>query len=90
MLNFNFTDLGKQYAVTVENAVLTYAPKASDKADVGLTLRKDTLTDIQLGKATLAQKVDSGELKFDGRQPAFGEFMGLLDQFEFWFNIVTP
>ncbi|BAN48428.1 alkyl/aryl-sulfatase [Metapseudomonas resinovorans] len=90
VLNFNFTDLGKQYAVTVENAVLTYAPKASDQADVGLTLRKDTLTDIQLGKATLEQKVASGELKFDGRQPAFGEFMGLLDKFDFWFDIVTP
>ncbi|MDH4567541.1 MBL fold metallo-hydrolase [Pseudomonas sp. BN414] len=90
VLNFNFTDLGKHYALTVENGVLTYEPKASDKADVGLTMRKGTLEDIQLGKATLEQKVASGELKFDGRQQAFGEFMGLLDTFNFWFNIVTP
>ncbi|NWL76455.1 hypothetical protein DM872_06280 [Pseudomonas taiwanensis] len=90
VLNFNFTDLGKHYALTVENGVLTYEPTASDKADVGLTMRKGTLEDIQLGKATLEQKVASGELKFDGRQQAFGEFMGLLDTFNFWFNIVTP
>ncbi|MFC4863163.1 alkyl/aryl-sulfatase [Pseudomonas sp. MAHUQ-62] len=90
VLNFNFTDLGKSYALTVENGVLTYEPKASDKSDVGLTMRKGTLEDIQLGKATLEQKVASGELKFDGRQQAFGEFMGLLDKFDFWFNIVTP
>ncbi len=90
VLNFNFTDLGQHYALTVENGVLTYEPKVSEKADVGLTMRKGTLEDIQLGKATLEQKVASGELKFDGRQQAFGEFMGLLDTFDFWFNIVTP
>ncbi|WP_068829782.1 alkyl/aryl-sulfatase [Pseudomonas sp. BMS12] len=90
VLNFTFTDLGKSYALTVENGVLTYEPKASDKADVGLSMSKGTLEAIQLGRATLEQKVASGELKFDGRPAAFGEFMGLLDKFDFWFNIVTP
>lgn len=90
VLNYTFSDLGKSYALTVENGVLTYEPKASDKADVGLTMKKTTLEDIQLGRATLEQKVASGELKFDGRPAAFGEFMGLLDTFDFWFNIVTP
>ncbi len=90
VLNYNFTDLGKRYALTVENGVLTYEPEPDAKADVGLTMSKTTLEDIQLGKATLEQKVASGELKFDGRPEAFAEFMGLLDKFDFWFNIVTP
>lgn len=90
VLNYNFSDLGKRYALTVENGVLTYEPKASDQADVGLTMNKTTLEDIQLGRATLEQKVASGELKFDGNPQAFGEFMGLLDTFDFWFDIVTP
>lgn len=90
VLNYRFTDLGKDYALTVENGVLTYEPKLANDADVGLTMNKTTLEDIQLGKATLEQKVASGELKFDGRPQAFAEFMGLLDTFDFWFNIVTP
>jgi alkyl sulfatase BDS1-like metallo-beta-lactamase superfamily hydrolase len=90
VLNYNFTDLGKSYALTVENGVLTYEDKAAADADVGLTMSKTALEDIQLGKATLEQKVASGELKFDGRPQAFGEFMGLLDKFDFWFDIVTP
>lgn len=90
VLNYHFTDLGKHYALTVENGVLTYEDKADAKADVGLTMRKTTLEDIQLGKATLEQKVASGELKFEGNPEAFGEFMGLLDTFDFWFDIVTP
>ncbi|WP_137974374.1 alkyl/aryl-sulfatase [Pseudomonas sp. F(2018)] len=90
VLNYNFTDLDKSYALTVENGVLTYEDKAAADADVGLTMSKTALEDIQLGKATLEQKVASGELKFDGRPQAFGEFMGLLDKFDFWFDIVTP
>lgn len=90
VLNYNFTDLGKSYALTVENGVLTYEDKAAANADVGLTTSKTALEDIQLGRATLEQKVASGELKFDGRPEAFAEFMGLLDKFEFWFDIVTP
>jgi alkyl sulfatase BDS1-like metallo-beta-lactamase superfamily hydrolase len=26
----------------------------------------------------------------EGRKKALGEFLGLLDAFPFWFNIVTP
>ncbi|MNF53064.1 SCP-2 sterol transfer family protein [compost metagenome] len=90
VLNYNFTDLGKSYALTVENGVLTYEANADANADVGLTMSKTALEDIQLGKATLEQKVAAGELKFDGNPQAFGEFMGLLDSFDFWFDIVTP
>jgi alkyl sulfatase BDS1-like metallo-beta-lactamase superfamily hydrolase len=90
VLNYSFTDLDKRYALTVENGVLTYEPQLDANADVGLTMKKTTLEDIQLGRATLEEKVASGELKFDGRPAAFGEFMGLLDAFDFWFNIATP
>lgn len=31
-----------------------------------------------------------GALTIEGRRGAFTEFMGLLDTFPFWFNIVTP
>nr|HPL78343.1 alkyl sulfatase C-terminal domain-containing protein [Burkholderiaceae bacterium] len=36
------------------------------------------------------QAVARGDLKIDGKREAFIEFMGLLDTFPFWFNIVTP
>ena len=29
-------------------------------------------------------------MKVEGRREAFAEFVGLLDKFPFWFNIVTP
>ncbi|HEV2897286.1 MAG TPA: alkyl sulfatase dimerization domain-containing protein [Pseudaminobacter sp.] len=89
-LNIDFTDLGKQYALTVENATLNYSDKLADQADVKLTLTKTLLDGIQLKETTLEQAVSSGELKVEGREEAFTEFLGLLDTYPFWFNIVTP
>ncbi len=41
-------------------------------------------------RATLKEKVASGDIKITGRKEALDEFLGLLDTFPFWFNIVTP
>ena len=38
----------------------------------------------------LAHAIAKGDLKMDGKRESFTEFMGLLDSFPFWFNIVTP
>jgi alkyl sulfatase BDS1-like metallo-beta-lactamase superfamily hydrolase len=91
VLNVNFTDLESQYVLTVENAVMNYAHDRQDRqADATITLSKATLDAVQLREATLQQKIDSGDIKIDGRKEALGEFIGLLDDFPFWFNIVTP
>ncbi|WP_166362220.1 alkyl/aryl-sulfatase [Pseudomonas akapageensis] len=89
VLNFNFTDLNKSYALTLENAVLNHQHKADSQADLNLTMSKATLDDIQLGKVSLEQAIASGNLKLDGRKEAFGELLGLMDKFNFWFNVVT-
>ena len=89
-LNIEFTDLGKPYALLIENGVLNYAKKEVPNADAKITLAKTTLDRIQLGEITPEQAVTSGDLKVEGRREAFAEFVGMLDKFPFWFNIVTP
>ena len=49
-----------------------------------------TLIGIQMGQGTLEQKIKAGEVKLQGQPQAFSDFTGLLDNFNFWFNIVTP
>jgi alkyl sulfatase BDS1-like metallo-beta-lactamase superfamily hydrolase len=90
VLNVEFTDLKKPYTLVVENGVLNYANKASPNADAKVALQKSTLDRIQLGELTPEQAIASGELKVEGKREAFVEFVGLLDKFPFWFNIVTP
>lgn len=89
-LNVNFTDLKKQYGLVIENAVLNYSQKPVDKADATIALSKATLDSIQLKEKSIDQAITAGELKIDGRKEALSEFLGLLDTFPFWFNIVTP
>ncbi|MGH8619523.1 MAG: alkyl/aryl-sulfatase [Burkholderiales bacterium] len=88
-LNIDLTDLKKQYGLDVENAVLHYG-KPLAKPDARITLTKATLDAIQLKEITLDDAIAKGSLKIEGKRESFTEFMGLLDTFPFWFNIVTP
>ncbi len=92
-LNIDFTDLNpehhKMYGLVVENGVLNYG-KPLEKADATLTLSKATLDRIQLGEITLDAALASGDAKLEGDKKALDDFLGLLDTFPFWFNIVTP
>jgi alkyl sulfatase BDS1-like metallo-beta-lactamase superfamily hydrolase len=90
-LNAEFTDIGEQYVLVVENGVLHYAlGKQSPTADATLHLTRAALDQVVLGEATLAGKLASGEVRIDGDANKLAEFLGLMDTFEFWFNIATP
>lgn len=89
-LNLTFTDLKQPYTLSVENGVLTYGKKSNPKADATMTLTKATLDAIQLGETTLDKAIADGNVNIEGRKEAVGEFLGMLDTFPFWFNIVTP
>jgi alkyl sulfatase BDS1-like metallo-beta-lactamase superfamily hydrolase len=78
------------YGLTIENAVLHYTPKALTNADASIRIPKATLDQIQLKQKTIDQAISAGELKIEGKREAFGQFLVLLDDFPFWFNIVTP
>ncbi|MCL4262941.1 MAG: MBL fold metallo-hydrolase [Anaerolineae bacterium] len=91
VFNASFTDTGEQYLLVVENCVLNYAKgKQSDQADATLTMTRAALDEIALGEATLADKAAAGEAHVEGSREKLVEFLSLLDNFEFWFNIVTP
>jgi alkyl sulfatase BDS1-like metallo-beta-lactamase superfamily hydrolase len=90
VLNITFTDLKRNYSLVVENGVLNHARRHVTKPDAALTLTKATLDRIQLGELKPEQAIASGDMKLTGKREAFTEFVGLLDRFPFWFNIVTP
>ncbi|EJL6389944.1 MBL fold metallo-hydrolase [Vibrio vulnificus] len=89
-ININFTDLDEQYTLYVENSVLNHTRKQAKKADVTLNLTKATLDDVQLGNITLEKAIADGDVQLKGNKQVFKDFVGMLDKFDFWFNIVTP
>lgn len=89
-INLDFTDIGKEYTLTVENAVLNYSSNQVSKPDVALTLTKETLDNIQMGALTFDQAIADGEVELTGDREVFDGFWGMLDTYEFWFDIVEP
>ena len=53
-------------------------------------MQRGTLDRIMLQQTTLAAAAQAGEVQVAGDPQKFAELMGLMDTFEFWFNIVTP
>lgn len=89
-INIDFTDLKSHYTLSVENAVLNHTKKQAKSADVTLALSMQTMNSIQLGEATFEQAIKNGEIKVKGEKKVFDNFLPMLDDFQFWFNIVTP
>ena len=91
VFNITFTDTKEKATLYLENSALNYKLGKHDKAaDTTVTLARATLDEISLGKATFADKVDSGDIEIEGNQVAWQDFLATLETFEFWFNIVTP
>ena len=86
-----FTDLGARYLLEVGNGVLNYTKDAVPGSPTAtVTLTRAALDAIVLGQATFEGLVADGALTIEGDATAFVDFLGLLDTFEFWFDIVTP
>ncbi len=56
----------------------------------GGKLTKSTTNEIQLGKVKHSDVISANNGTVEGKRQSVDEFVGLLDTFPFWFNIVTP
>lgn len=89
-INIELTDTKEKYAVGVENSAIHYSKDKSDSnADVSIVTTRADLNDVMLGISTMEKQVIEGKAKLTGDPKKLSEFVGLLDTFEFWFNIVT-
>lgn len=90
-INLDFIDLKRKYALEMENGVLNHTQgRVLANADTTLTLTRDTLNKIMLKQTTLKDAVGSGAIKVKGNEGKLEELMSYMDNFEFWFPIVTP
>jgi alkyl sulfatase BDS1-like metallo-beta-lactamase superfamily hydrolase len=74
----------------VRNGALSHRAREADDSDVTVTIARSDLNDVILGTAPLADQVADGRARLDGDEQVLHDFIALLDDCEFWFNIVTP
>ena len=90
-LNFVMPDRDERFVLYIENGVLNYTlGKQVDGADATVTIDRSLLDSINLGQTTIADAMQAGDVAIEGNADKFMEFLGLLDRFELWFDIVTP
>ena len=89
-INIDFIDLKSHYTLSVENSVLNHTQKQIENADVTLELSMETMNTVQLGETTFDDAIKNGTIKLKGDRKVFDDFIPMLDDFNFWFNIVTP
>jgi alkyl sulfatase BDS1-like metallo-beta-lactamase superfamily hydrolase len=91
VLNFDFGNEGGLYKIEMENGVLIPTKGVRDpQADATVTLSRDTLNKIILHEVKMDDAIASKDVKVDGNGDKLKELVSYLDNFEFWFNIVTP
>lgn len=82
---------GGKYKLELENGVLNHSADAqASNADASITLNRATLNKIILKEESLKQAEEKGDVKISGNHAKLDEFLGYLDSFDFWFNMVTP
>lgn len=90
-LNLVLPDTGQEVHLTVSNGVMNYTiGDRSAEADATVRMDRAVLDAINLGETTLREATDDGTIGVEGDTAKVEEFVGLIDSFDFWFNIVTP
>ncbi|MGC1167044.1 MAG: alkyl sulfatase dimerization domain-containing protein [Solirubrobacterales bacterium] len=83
-------DIDETWTLLMRHGTLSHAEGAQPDPDATLTIDRTELNEVILGAAKVEELAEAGKAKVDGNAGALRDLIGLLDEFEFWFNIVTP
>lgn len=90
-INWRVTDPDENHLIEVENGVLNHRPdRLHPGADATLTIERRALNEMLAKTADLAELATSGRLRIEGDGAKLGELLGLLDEPDPGFAIVTP
>jgi len=90
-INWHFTDTDERYVLSLENGVLNHkVNKQAKNADVTIRLTRPVFNNIITGVAASLSTDLLGQVTYEGNIGKLNELMALLDEFDPWFNIVTP
>jgi alkyl sulfatase BDS1-like metallo-beta-lactamase superfamily hydrolase len=85
------TDPDEEHAITVRHGVLSHRPGRHDPAaEAGLVVAREALDQLLLKTADIGELAESGRLRVEGDGARLGELLGLLDEPDPGFAIVSP
>jgi linear primary-alkylsulfatase len=90
-IDWRVTNPDEDHLLELENGVLHHrAGRRDAEADATLTIDRQALNEMLLKTADLAELASSGRLRVEGDGEKLGQLLGLLDEPDPGFAIVTP
>ncbi len=90
-IDWLITEPDEEHAITIRNGVMRHrSGRHGPDADATLIVARDALNRLVLKSADLADLAQSGRLRVEGDGAKIGELLGLLDEPDPAFPIVTP
>jgi alkyl sulfatase BDS1-like metallo-beta-lactamase superfamily hydrolase len=90
-IGWQVTNPEERHLLTVENGVLHHRPWPTDaEPEATLVIERQALTEMLSGTADLPALAESGRLRVEGDSAKLGELLGLLEEPDPNFPIVTP
>lgn len=90
VLMFDFPDTKEKVTVFVGKSVVFPRMGAAENPVATLTVTRANFDALILRIATPQEMMTQGDLVITGETPAAFAYLLALDQFRFWFNVVTP
>lgn len=89
--NISLPDSKEKIALLVGNGVVnTRYGKSIESPTANITVNRKDLNRMALKQVGFVDLLKSGGIRIDGNDKAFKHFFSKVDNFDFWFNIVTP
>lgn len=89
--NFQLTDTGEKALLILSNGTLHHRMNTTDPdATATLKMTRHALDQLSMKTKTFGELAKEGSASFEGNPLALKSFFGMLDDFEFWFEIVRP
>ncbi|MBM7060384.1 MBL fold metallo-hydrolase [Pseudomonas sp. UL073] len=90
-INLVLPDINEKYLLELKNSHLNNI-KGVQREDAGQTVTIDRadLNRLMLKEVSALSLVAQGKLKTSGNPLLLGKLFGMLDEFDFWFDVVTP
>lgn len=91
VVGWRFTDTGEEWTVRVSNGALsTVRGRIDEEAQATITTERETLNSLILQEIDPVEAFGSGAIAIEGDGMALGGFLGLLEEPDPSFPIVTP
>lgn len=90
-LNLVLTDTRQEVVLRLSNSTLSHSLERTDPtASATITTTREALNRMAADESTAEAEIEAGEITGDPDASGLLELVGMLDEFDLWFNVIEP